>query len=68
MVVADATTVTLTGLLAFTVVLMVFDVAGLPVTQVALEVITQYTASPLVRPVVVYVLRPVPTGAPPSYH
>ena len=53
MVVADAATVTLTGLLAFTTVLMVFDVAGLPVTQAALEVITQYTASPVVRPVVV---------------
>ena len=58
---------TLTGLLVFTVVLIVFEVAGLPVTQVAFDVIIQYTPSPFDRPVVVYV-APVPTAVPPSYH
>jgi len=39
-VVAEAAMLTLTGRFGFTVVLMVFDVAGLPVTQVSLEVRT----------------------------
>ena len=52
-VVAEAAMLTLTGRFGFTVVLMVFDVAGLPLTQVSLEVRTTYTASPVVRVVVV---------------
>jgi hypothetical protein len=37
---AEATIVTLTGRLGFTVIAAVFDIAGLPVTHVRLEVIT----------------------------
>jgi len=42
---APAAMVTLTGRLEFTVIVTVFDVAGLPVAQVALDVSTQVTAS-----------------------
>ena len=63
-----AVMVTLTGRFGFTVVVIVFEVAGFPVGQVTLDVRTQYTASPVVRPVVAYVAAPVPTGVPPSYH
>ena len=38
---------TLTGSEEFTVILIVFDVAGLPVAQVILEVSVQYTLSPV---------------------
>jgi hypothetical protein len=40
---ADATMDTLTGRLGLTVIVSVFEVAGLPVGQVAFEVTTQYT-------------------------
>ena len=40
---------TLTGRLGFTVIVIVFDVAGLPVAQVALEVRTQVTKSPFAK-------------------
>lgn len=36
---------TLTGRLGFTLIVIVFDVAGLPVAQVAFDVSTQVTAS-----------------------
>ena len=42
---ADAAIETLTGRFGFTVMVTVFEVAGLPVGQVALEVRTQETAS-----------------------
>ena len=42
---AEAATETLTGSNGFTVMVTVFDVAGLPVGHVALEVRTQVTAS-----------------------
>lgn len=45
MVVAVAETVTETGRLGFTVMVTEFDVAGLPLTQVAFEVRTQLTIS-----------------------
>ncbi len=48
-VVADAAILILTGRLGFTVMVTVFDVEGLPVAQVALEVITQLTVLPFVR-------------------
>ena len=44
---AEATIATLAGRYVLTVILIAFDVAGLPVTQVALEVIIQVTISPL---------------------
>ena len=44
---AEAATDTLTGRFGLTVMVTELDVAGLPVAQVALEVNTQVTASPL---------------------
>jgi hypothetical protein len=45
MVVADAEILMLAGKFGFTVMVTVFEVAGLPVAQVALEVITHVTIS-----------------------
>ena len=42
---AEGAIITLTGRFGLTVMVIVFDVAGLPVAQVALEVKTQVTAS-----------------------
>ena len=67
-VVADAAMLTLTGLFGFTVMLTVFEVAGLPVVQVSEDVITQFTASRSTKVAFVYVAPPVPTGAPFRYH
>jgi hypothetical protein len=44
-VVADAEIETLTGKLPLTVIVTVFEIAGLPVAQVALEVNSQVMAS-----------------------
>ena len=44
---AEAVIETLAGRLGLTVIVTVFDVAGLPVAHVALEVMTQVTTSPL---------------------
>ncbi len=52
----------------FTVVVMVFDVAGEPVAQVALEVITTETCWPLVNADVLYVALFVPTLLPFKRH
>jgi hypothetical protein len=43
----DAAIETLTGKFGFTVMVTVFEIAGFPVGQVALDVKTQETASPL---------------------
>jgi hypothetical protein len=43
---AEADIVTLTGRLLFTSIVIVFEVAGLSVAQVAFDVITHVTASP----------------------
>jgi hypothetical protein len=48
-VVAEAAMLTLTGRFGFTVMVMAFEVAGLPVAQVALEVSTQVTTFPFAR-------------------
>ena len=45
---ADAAMVTPTVNIGFTVMVTVFDVAGFPVVQVALEVITQVIALPFI--------------------
>jgi hypothetical protein len=45
----EAAMLTLAGRLGFTVIVIVFEVAGLPVTQVALEVKTQVTISPVTK-------------------
>lgn len=42
--------VTLTGRFGFTVMVMVFEMAGLPVAQLRLEVRVQVTVFPFVRP------------------
>ena len=44
---AEGAIITLTGRFGLTVIVIVFDVAGLPVAQVALEVSTQVITSPL---------------------
>ena len=46
---AEATMLTLTGNAEFTVMVMVFEVAGLPLTQGAFEVIAQETVFPLAK-------------------
>ena len=48
-VVAVAAMETLTGKLGFTVMVTVFEVAGLPVAQVALEVKTHVRISPFAK-------------------
>ena len=52
-VVAVAEILMLTGRFGFTVMVMVFEVAGLPVAQVALEVITQVTVLPFANELLV---------------
>jgi hypothetical protein len=49
----DGATVTLAGRTELTVIVIVFDVAGLPVTHVAFEVIRTVIASPVARTEVV---------------
>ena len=46
---AEGETETLTGRIGFTVIVIVFDVAGLPVTQLAFEVRIQMTVFPFVK-------------------
>ena len=64
----EAATATLAGRYVLTVMLIAFDVAGLPVTHVALEVMTQVTTSPLTRAALLYVALFVPTFALFSFH
>jgi hypothetical protein len=52
-VVADAAMVTLTGKFGLTVIVNEFEVAGLPVMQDALDVMTQVTTLPFANVVVV---------------
>ena len=60
---------TLTGNAGFTVIVIVFDVAGLPVAQgVALDVKTQVITSPFTNDAFEYVVEFVPTFAPFSFH
>ena len=60
-------TVAVTGANACTVIVMIFDVAGLPDTHVSFDVTTQLIA-PLVVPASVYVELFVPTFAAPFFH
>jgi len=46
---AEAMMLTLAGNTGFTVMVMIFEVAGLPLTQVAFDVITQETVFPLTK-------------------
>ena len=51
-----------------TVMVIAFEVAGLPVTPAWLEVMTQVTTSPLTRLLVEYVVLLVPTFVPFTFH
>ena len=63
-----AAMLTLTGKFGFTVIVIALDVAGLPVAQVALEVSTQVTTSPLFKVVEVNVVELVPELVPFTFH
>jgi len=63
-----AAMLTLTGRFGFTVIVIVLDVAGLPVAQVALDVSAQVTTSPLFNVADVYVAEFVPTLLPFTFH
>ena len=52
----------------FTVIVIVFEVAGEPVAQVALDVITHFITSPLASALELNVALLVPTFAPFSFH
>jgi hypothetical protein len=60
--------VALTVGMAFTVMVMVLDVAGLPVAHVSLEVSTQVTLFPFASVEEVYVVLLLPTFTPLSFH
>jgi hypothetical protein len=64
---AEATIETLTGKLALTVIVMTFEVAGLPVAQVALDVRIHFTWS-LLTGVYVKLLLLVPAFTPFTCH
>jgi len=64
----EAAIATLAGRFGLTIIVTVFDVAGLPVAHVALEVMTQVTRSPLARVAFVYVVLFVPSLTPLSFH
>jgi hypothetical protein len=64
----DAAILTLAATLGFTVIVTAFDVAGDPVAQVAVDVITQVTTSPLASVVEVKVALFVPTFVAPTFH
>ena len=68
MVLAEAAILTLADRDELTVIVIAFEVAGLPETQVALEVIMQVTTSLLARVFKVYVVLFVPTLAPFFFH
>jgi hypothetical protein len=51
-----------------TVITTAFDVAGLPVTQAAVDVITQVMLFPFANPASVYVALLVPTLTPSFFH
>lgn len=64
----EADIATLAGSTGFTVIVTVLEVAGLPVAQVAFEVITQLMVFPLARALFEYVVLLVPTLEPFSFH
>ena len=63
-----AAMLTLTGKFGLTVMVMLLDVAGFPVAQVALDVKTHVTTSPLFNVVVVNVVAFVPAFVPFTFH
>jgi hypothetical protein len=63
-----AVMITLAVTVGLTVIVITFDVAGLPVTQFAFEVSIHEIRFPFVKPVVVYVALFVPTFVAPFFH
>ena len=63
-----AAILTLTGKFGFTVMVIAFEVAGLPVGQVAFEVSTHVTISLFDSAAFVYVVLLLPTLVPFSFH
>jgi hypothetical protein len=64
----EAAMLTLAATLGFTTIVTALDVAGEPVAQARLEVITHVTTFPLARVVEVYVALFVPTLVVPTFH
>jgi hypothetical protein len=67
-VLAEAATLTLAGRFGLTVIVTEFEVAGLPVAQVALDVSTQIITSLFARDALEYVELLVPTFDPFNFH
>ncbi len=67
-VVVDELTDTLAAKFGLTVMVMLFELAGDPVAQVAFEVITALTTSLFAKLLLVYVLLLVPTLLPFNFH
>jgi hypothetical protein len=65
---AEAAILTLTGKFGLTTIVIVLEVAGLPVTHDAFEVNTQVTISPDARAAFVYVVLLVPMLTPFNFH
>jgi hypothetical protein len=65
---AEAAILTLTGKLGLTTIVIVLEVAGLPVTHDAFDVKTQVTISPDARAAFVYVVLLVPMLTPFNFH
>jgi hypothetical protein len=68
MVVADEVILTLAVTVGVTTIVIALEVAGLPVTQLAFEVITQVTTSLFARLMDVKVLLFVPEFVPLTFH
>ena len=68
MVVADEATLTLAVTVGVITIVIALEVAGLPVTQLAFEVITHVTVFPFESVVLVYVEELVPTFVPFTFH
>ena len=64
----EADMLTLATTLEFTLIVIAFDVAGEPVGQVALDVITHVTASALARVLELNVALLVPAFTPFTFH
>ena len=68
MVVADEAILTLAVTVGVTTMVSALEVVGLPVTQLAFEVITHVTVFPFASVVLVYVEALVPTFVPFTFH
>ena len=68
MVVADEATLTLAVTVGVITIVIALEVAGLPVTQLAFDVITQVTISLFASVALVYVEALVPTFVPFTFH